>query len=500
MADCDNQEESGMKHYCGIFGAVAVEPWPTQLDLPHILTLGLLGLQHRGQESAGIITTTGEEGQFKQKKGMGLVEQIFRNEDMIKLNGNMGIAHNRYSTMGGSELLNIQPFVVNTIHGKIAIAHNGEIVNAAELRHQLLKSGVGLSTDSDSELLIQLLTHPPSCGEPDGANWINRIKAMMKVAMLSYSLLIMYKDVVYAVRDPFGNRPLCIGKILPPSSFISVDNCNEKDVDAYVVSSESCSFHAIGAKYYRDILPGEIIEISKKGIKSCGIVSRPNGKLPAFCIFEYVYFARADTVFESQMVYTARQRCGEQLAIEAPVEADIVSTVPESATPSAVEYARKLGLPYTEIFSKNRYIGRTFIQPTTRLRQLGVAKKFGPLTDNFAGKRIVLVDDSIVRGNTMQALIKLLKKYGAKEVHVRVASPPIKYPCYMGINIPTKEELIANRISLQDLPDHLCADSVKYLTIEGLVKAIQEGITTTGQPIGHCTACLSGDYPVKLDW
>ncbi|XP_050416470.1 amidophosphoribosyltransferase [Patella vulgata] len=492
-------EESGLRHYCGVFGAVAIEPWPTELDIPHIITLGLVGLQHRGQESAGIVTTTGEEGRFITKKGMGLVEQIFKNEDMIRLKGNMGIGHTRYSTMGGSELINIQPFVVNTAHGKIAVAHNGEIVNAPELRHKLLKSGVGLSTDSDSELITQFLTHPPSCGEPNGANWVNRIKSMMKVATLSYALLIMYKDVIYAVRDPFGNRPLSIGKILPPS-FKSMDLVPDENVEGFVVGSETCSFHTIGAKFYRDVLPGEIVEISKSGIKSCGIVPRPNEQLPAFCIFEYVYFARADSIFESQMVYTARQRCGRQLALEAPADADIVSTVPESATPSAVEYAKTVGLPYTEIFSKNRYIGRTFIQPTTRLRQLGVAKKFGPLTDNFDGKRIVLIDDSIVRGNTMQALVKLLKKYGAKEVHVRVASPPIKYPCYMGINIPTKQELIANRIPLEDLPQHLCADSVKYLSIEGLVKAVQEGIQDNGQAVGHCTACLSGDYPVKLDW
>lgn len=289
---------------------------------------------------------------------------------------------------------------------------------------------------------------------------------------------------------------------------------NPSETEGWVVSSESCSFLSIGAEYYREVLPGEIVKISKAGVQTLDIVPRHKEKDPsAFCIFEYVYFARPDSIFEGQMVYSVRRRCGQQLAIEAPVEADLVSTVPESATPAALGYAEKCGIQYVEVLCKNRYVGRTFIQPNMRLRQLGVAKKFGVLSDNFVGKRIVLVDDSIVRGNTISPIIKLLKDSGAKEVHIRVASPPIRYPCYMGINIPTKEELIANRPEFDDLAGYIGANSVVYLSVEGLTSAVREGIKsfkdqqnglngTTSHPSsgGHCTACLTGEYPVELEW
>lgn len=326
----------------------------------------------------------------------------------------------------------------------------------------------------------------------------------------SYSLLVMYKDVIYAVRDPYGNRPLCIGRLVPISKLHS-SGAGEADTEGWVVSSESCSFQSIGAKYYREVKPGEIVQISKNGVESLSVVPRPEGDLPAFCIFEYVYFARPDSMFEGQMVYTVRQRCGRQLAIEAPTDADVVSTVPESATPAALGYAQQSGLPYVEVLCKNRYVGRTFIQPNTRLRQLGVAKKFGALTDNFAGKRVVLIDDSIVRGNTISPIIKLLKEAGATEVHIRVASPPIRFPCYMGINIPTKEELIANKPEFKDIAGYIGATSVRYLSVEGLLSAVQGGIESHGKDerissttkttrIGHCTACLTGKYPVELEW
>ncbi|NWT82993.1 PUR1 Amidophosphoribosyltransferase, partial [Lanius ludovicianus] len=265
------------------------------------------------------------------------------------------------------------------------------------------------------------------------------------------------------------------------------------------------------SRYYREVLPGEIVKISRHDVQTLDVVRRPEGDPSAFCIFEYVYFARPDSIFEGQMVYSVRRRCGQQLAIEAPVEADLVSTVPESATPAALGYAQKCGLPYVEVLCKNRYVGRTFIQPNMRLRQLGVAKKFGVLSDNFKGKRVVIIDDSIVRGNTISPIIKLLRESGAKEVHIRVASPPIRFPCYMGINIPTKEELIANRPEFRDLANYIGADSVVYLSVEGLVSSVQESIKARQDnnpktqkaflgKLGHCIACLTGDYPVELEW
>ncbi|NP_001076346.2 amidophosphoribosyltransferase [Danio rerio] len=505
-------EESGIGEECGVFGCVAAGEWPTQLEVAQILTLGLVALQHRGQESAGIVTSTGTNPPtFSTLKGMGLVNTAFKPEDLLKLRyGNLGIGHTRYSTTGISELHNCQPFVVDTLHGKIAVAHNGELVNASALRKKVMRHGVGLSTCSDSELITQLLALTPPMEELDNPDWVARIKNLMTETPTSYSLLVMYKDVIYAVRDPYGNRPLCIGRLVPISKLHS-SGAGEADTEGWVVSSESCSFQSIGAKYYREVKPGEIVQISKNGVESLSVVPRPEGDLPAFCIFEYVYFARPDSMFEGQMVYTVRQRCGRQLAIEAPTDADVVSTVPESATPAALGYAQQSGLPYVEVLCKNRYVGRTFIQPNTRLRQLGVAKKFGALTDNLAGKRVVLIDDSIVRGNTISPIIKLLKEAGATEVHIRVASPPIRFPCYMGINIPTKEELIANKPEFKDIAGYIGATSVRYLSVEGLLSAVQGGIESHGKDerissttkttrIGHCTACLTGKYPVELEW
>lgn len=500
MAVERNEEElDELQDHCGLFGCMARGEWPTTLDIAHIIVLGLVGLQHRGQESAGIATARGENTKkISILRGMGLVSGVFREEDMSKLKGNLGIGHTRYSTHGGSEHENAQPFVVHTKHGLLAVAHNGELVNAPMLRRKILEKGVGLSTGSDSELLTQILSMPPPCGEPEGPDWPARIKQLMNLTSTAYSLLLMYDDTIYAVRDPFGNRPLCIGVLVPPGE---LGKTKTDEIDGWVVSSESCSFPSVSAKLLREVEPGEIVEITKHGIRSLGIVARPNGVPPAFCIFEYVYFARPDSFLEGQMVYTVRQECGKQLAIEAPIEADLVSTIPESATPAALGFSLQSGLPYVEVLCKNRYIGRTFIQPSNRLRKLAVAKKFGPLSDNFRGKRVVLCDDSIVRGNTVGAIIRMLKEAGAAEVHIRIASPPLHYPCYMGINIPTKEELIANKLNAKELASSLGATSLVYLSVNGLVSAVQRGIKKdNGKPVGHCTACLTGNYPVNLDW
>ncbi|XP_067142035.1 amidophosphoribosyltransferase-like [Centruroides vittatus] len=489
-----------LQEACGLFGCMSTGEWPTNVDVAHIIHIGLIGLQHRGQESAGIVTSKGDNTKkVSVHKGMGLVNGVFKEDDLMKLKGNLGIGHTRYSTHGASEHQNIQPFVVHTKHGLLALAHNGQLVNAKVLREKILSQGVGLFTASDSELLTQLLSMPPPGGEPEGPKWPERIQQLMSITPTAYSLLIMCDDTIYAVRDPYGNRPLCLGTLIPAGS-----NCDEnklEEIDGWVVSSESCCFPSVSAKFLREIEPGEIVEITKHGPKSVGIVKRPNDSAPAFCIFEYVYFARPDSFLEGRMVYGVREECGRQLAIEAPVNADLVSTVPESATPAALGFAQQSGLPYVEVLCKNRYVGRTFIQPTARLRKLAVAKKFGPLRDNFYGKRIVLIDDSIVRGNTTAAIISLLKKAGAKEVHIRIASPPLHYPCYMGINIPTKEELIANRLNPEQLANYLKATSLVYLSVEGLVSAVQRGISKNNEKeIGHCTACLTGKYPVELEW
>jgi amidophosphoribosyltransferase len=446
---------------------------------------------------------------------MGMINNIFTDESIKKLKGNIGIGHTRYSTSAASEEVNCQPFVVHTAHGPIALAHNGELVNCDSLRQAVLARGVGLSTHSDSELITQSLCVNPPMEEVNTPDWPARIRHLMTLTKISYSLVIMMKDKLYGVRDPYGNRPLCIGRIVPLNKRDKITNgqtnghngyYSNEETDGWVISSESCGFLSIGARYEREVLPGEIVEITQHGVRTIDIVERPrdeqNRVLPqAFCIFEYVYFARSDSIFEGQMVYTVRMECGRQLALEAPVDADIVSSVPESGTAAAHGFSRKSGIPFVEVLCKNRYVGRTFIQPSDRLRQLGVAKKFGALSENVAGKRLILIDDSIVRGNTIGPIIKLLRDAGAKEVHIRIASPPLLHPCYMGINIPTREELIGNQKNPEELARHVGADSLAYLSVDGLVRAVRTNLKAKNSvEIGHCTACLTGNYPIELEF
>lgn len=498
------KDVTGLTHECGVFGAIACGDWPTQIDIAQIVCLGLVALQHRGQESAGIVTSMGKcSKNFNVHKGMGMINNLFNDENIKKLKGNLGIGHTRYSTAAASEVVNCQPFVVHTAHGALAIAHNGELVNCEQLRREVLGRGVGLSTHSDSELITQSLCCSPDVSEIDGPDWPARIRHFMTLAPLSYSLVIMLKDKIYAVRDSYGNRPLCLGKIVPIN--IGGGKIGDAPAEGWVVSSESCGFLSIGARYVREVEPGEIVEMTRNGIRTIDIVKLPNKDINSFCIFEYVYFARSDSIFEGQMVYSVRLQCGRQLAREAPINADIVSSVPESGTAAAHGYARESGLHFAEVLCKNRYVGRTFIQPSTRLRQLGVAKKFGALSENVEGKRLVLIDDSIVRGNTIGPIIKLLRGAGATEVHIRIASPPLQYPCYMGINIPTREELIANKLNAEQLARHVGADSLAYLSVEGLVKAVQMNkINSNIKQDGYCTACLTGEYPggipEELSW
>ncbi|KAL3286563.1 hypothetical protein HHI36_001065 [Cryptolaemus montrouzieri] len=502
---------TGLTHECGIFGAVgkSIFEGKEKYEIAQIVHIGLEALQHRGQESTGIATTTGDDD-FHVHKGMGLVKDVFKRDDIKSLPGHIGIGHTRYSTSGASTNVHSQPFVVHSMHGSLAVAHNGELVNCGSLRKMVLDRGVGLSTHSDSELITQALCLIPPDGEVNGPDWVARIRHVMHLAPLSYSLVVMLKDRIYAVRDPYGNRPLCLGKILTQDSETTSEHpvlngyTNDDDTeisDGWVVSSESCAFLS-HTRYLREVYPGEIVEMTQYGIKTMDIVPLPVGKPHAFCIFEYVYFAKPNSIFEGKEVYEVRSECGRQLAIESPIEADVVGSVPESGNAAAHGYSQQSKIPFRELLAKNNYVGRTFIQPCNRMRQVKVSLKFSPIASNVRDKRIILIDDSIVRGNTMGPIIKLLRRAGASEVHVRIASPPIRYPCYMGINIPTSEELIANRLKLDEIAQKVGADSLKYLSVDGLLQAAQK--ENPDKKKGHCTACLTGNYPggvpKDLEW
>ncbi|MDT8306521.1 MAG: amidophosphoribosyltransferase [Anaerolineae bacterium] len=464
---------------CGVVGIYA----PGR-DVARLAFFGLYALQHRGQESAGIATSDGRIAFVH--KGMGLVSQVFKEENLSPLKGHLAIGQNRYSTTGSSNLRNAQPYLLETIHGPLGVAHNGNLTNALHLRQQLLKHGVGLSSTSDSEVITQMLAAPagtwiqPAVNGTEPDRWVARIRGLMAVAEGAYSLTILTRHAIYGVRDPLGLRPLCLGQL---------------DTGGYVLASESCALHTIGATLVRELEPGEIVRLNGSGLTSFTGMPSPR---QALCIFEYVYFARPDSHYEGQLVHRVRQQLGRQLAREAPVDAEIVVGVPDSATPHAIGYSLESGLPYTEGLTKNRYIGRTFIQPDDQLRKVGVALKYNPLTMNLQGKRVVLVDDSIVRGNTAGPLVQLLRDGGATEVHMRVASPPVRHPCFMGVDMATASQLIAHQMDVEGIRQRIGADSLTYLSIEGLDQAVAEAL---GKQSGHCNACFSGTYPITIpDW
>ncbi|RLW69453.1 MAG: hypothetical protein B6D68_02015 [spirochete symbiont of Stewartia floridana] len=459
---------------CGVFGICAPGREAARLTF-----FALYALQHRGQEGAGIATCDGQTAYTH--RGMGLVSQIFKEEDLAPLKGFMAIGHNRYATTGATHIRNAQPFLIETMNGPLGVAHNGNIVNAAELRSHLLERGVGLSTTTDSELITQLLAAPsPASSVEDGPmpgaddNWVDRIRAVMAVAEGAYSLAVLTRDAVYAVRDPRGMRPLCIGRL-------------DK---GHVIASETCALNTINAEFTRHVRPGEIVRLSKKGITSFEGLSADKH---ALCVFEYIYFSRPDSLLRGQLIHQVRQRLGRQLALEAPVEADLVLGVPDSATPAAIGYSLESGVPYNDGLTKNRYIGRTFIQPDDRLRQQGVSLKFNPLAENLRGQRVVLVDDSIVRGNTSGPIVQLIRHAGATEIHVRVSSPPIRHPCFMGIDMATYSELIAHRLDVDAICRSIGADTLHYLSFDGMLKSID-----TRCKDAHCTACFTGRYPLPI--
>jgi amidophosphoribosyltransferase len=459
---------------CGVFGVYA----PGR-DVARLAFFGLYALQHRGQESAGIATGDGQRAYIY--KNMGLVSQVFNEDNLSPLVGHLAIGHTRYSTTGGSSLRNAQPYLIETLYGPLAVAHNGNLTNALELRQMLLTRGVGLSSTTDSELITQILAAPPETwggknGTAEDDCWQARIRAFMRIVEGAYSLVLLTANALYAVRDPLGLRPLCLGKL----------------DQAYVVASETCALSTIGAKFVRQIEPGEIVRLNDQGVtSSVGVSSQRR----ALCVFEYVYFARPDSNLEGQVTHQVRQQMGHQLAREAPAEVDIVVAVPDSAIPAAIGYSQQLGVPFTEGLIKNRYIGRTFIQPDDGLRKQGVQLKFNALDANLCGKRVALIDDSIVRGNTAGPLVQLIRDGGASEVHVRVCSPPVRHPCFMGVDMATSRELIAHRCSVEKIRQRIGADSLGYLSLPGMLDAIQRAVGAHG---GYCTACFSNQYPIDI--
>jgi amidophosphoribosyltransferase len=444
---------------CGIFGIYA----PNE-DVARLTFFALFALQHRGQESAGIATTDGD--QIRIYAEMGLVSQVFSEDSLSSLGGDIAIGHNRYSTSGSSRIANVQPIVVGKGTRHFALAHNGNITNAEYLQHGLAEQGYAFRSSTDSEVVANLILSAP------GEDCVARIRYAMNRLQGAYSLVIMTRDSLYAVRDPLGVRPLCLGSIN----------------GSWLVASETCALDHLGANLIREIEPGEILEINAGGVTSHRGEPHPR----ALCIFEYIYFARPDSVINGRLLYQARQAMGAGLAEEHPVEADLVIGVPDSATAAGVGYALKSGIPLGHGLIKNRYVARTFIEPHQRLRDLGVKLKFNPLPDVLSGKRVVLVDDSIVRGTTTPKVVSLLRKAGAKEVHMRICAPPIRYPCFFGVDMATHRELIAAQKAVPEIRDFIGADSLGYLSVDGLIKAVALPKSD------FCLACFTGDYPVPV--
>jgi len=450
---------------CGVFGIYDLDG----NDIATSIYYGLFALQHRGQESCGIAVsdTKGPKGIVKSYKGMGLVNEVFTPESFEDMKGNIGIGHVRYSTAGSSTRENTQPLVLNYVKGTLALAHNGNLINALELRDELAYSGAIFQTTIDSEVIAYHIARErlkTSSVEEAVKN------AMFKISG-AYSLVIMSPRKLIGARDPFGFRPLCIGKR---------DN-------TYVLASESCAFDAVDAEFIRDVLPGEIVMINKEGIHSDVSMVQPNH---AKCIFEYIYFARPDSCLDKVSVYNSRIMAGRILAQTYPVEADLVVGVPDSGNAAAMGYSFESGIQYATAFVKNSYVGRTFIKPKQSMRESSVRIKLNVLAEVVRGKRVVMIDDSIVRGTTCERIVRMLKNAGATEVHVRISSPPFLYPCYFGTDVPSDDQLIAHNNTVEQIRDVIGADSLGYLGAEGLSELIQ-GDT------GFCDACFTGNYPIE---
>lgn len=448
-----------MKEYCGIVGIHGHK------DASRLAYLALYALQHRGEESTGIVSF--DYKKVKLHKGMGLVGNVFTEDILKKLKGPVAIGHVRYSTTGSSVTKNVQPLLINHKKGFIAVAHNGNLTNSVSLRNELEDSGSILQTTMDSELILHLLVK----------DQLNNYRSKMIPALSriegAYSFVLLINDTIYAMRDPFGFRPLCIGKI----------------DDAYVVASETCALDMIGASYVRDVEPGEVVVLDKKGLESLGKVPGPRH---AFCIFEFIYFARPDSNIFTKSVYLARKNLGKALAKEHPADADLVMPIPDSGNYAALGYAEESGIPLELAYVRNHYIGRTFIQPSQLIRDFKVRIKLNPSRDVIKGKRVVIVEDSIVRGTTSRGRVRALREAGASEIHMRVSCPPLISPCFYGIDFPTKKELIASDHSIEEIRQFIGVDSLKYLSLEGMLNSMMLAKEE------FCTACFTGDYPTKI--
>lgn len=466
----DNRKMQGdreLHEECGVFGIYDFDG----NDVASSIYYGLFALQHRGQESCGIAVsdTNGPKGKVDSYKGMGLVNEVFSPEDLERLKGDIGVGHVRYSTAGGSTRENAQPLVLNYVKGTLGLAHNGNLINAPELRRELEHTGAIFQTTIDSEVIAYHIARERlNCGTVEDA-----VKLAMKKIKGAYSLVVMSPRKLIGARDPQGFKPLCIGKR---------DN-------AYILASETCALDTIGAEFVRDVLPGEIVTITPQdGIVSDTSMCPPKEK-EARCIFEYIYFARPDSNIDGVNVYESRVKAGRFLAMDSPVDADLVVGVPESGNAAALGYSLESGIPYGTAFVKNGYVGRTFIKPKQSSRESSVRVKLNVLRDSVKGKRVVMIDDSIVRGTTSDRIVSMLKEAGAKEVHVRISSPPFLWPCYFGTDVPAREQLIAYNRTVEEIRDIIGADSLAYLDINRLEEL------SDGKAI--CKGCFNGNYPME---
>jgi amidophosphoribosyltransferase len=478
--ELESEGRDGPRDECGVFGLYAPGHEVSRLSY-----FALYALQHRGQESAGIAAAD-RGGHIITRRELGLVNQVFTENDLSTLAGELAIGHVRYSTTGSNAWENSQP-VQRSVgtrgsQREVALAHNGNLINAVELHNELLAQGVTFSSTSDSEIIAALIaTHPAEHVEDAIAEVLPRLKG-------AFSTVVMTKDRVVAFRDPHGLRPLSLGVLETAPSVGDGPAAPADGQVRYCVASESCAFDIIGAKFLRDVEPGEVVTLSEEGCSSKQVVA---GARKALCVFEYIYFARPDSRMNDQVLQVARGRMGEILWREAPVEADVVIAVPDSGNPAARGLARASGIPQDDGFVKNRYVARTFIQPGQELRKHGLRLKFNPLPEVIEGKRLVVVDDSIVRGNTTRQIVQMLRDSGAKEVHMRISAPPIKHPCHYGIDMSTREEMIAHGRTTQEVARELGCDSLHYLSMAGVYEAIG------GTRETHCDACFTGEYPLQ---
>jgi amidophosphoribosyltransferase len=452
---------SGLRESCGIFGIYGYDGAARQAFL------GLYSLQHRGEESAGIVVS--DDRKIRSKRGLGHLGEVIGPDDLDRLPGHMAIGHVRYSTTGSPKPQNVQPLVIEYSKGLVAVAHNGTLTNARQLRNYYEGRGSIFQTSTDSEIIVHLMADPDHLGRPDHvAHCLAHLEG-------AFSLLVMTKTQLIAARDRHGFRPLSLGEL----------RCSP------VLASETCAFDLLGARHIRDVEPGEILTINERGLASERFVP-PEAVRQAHCIFEHVYFARPDSRVFGETCHLVRGRLGERLAAEQPAEADLVIAVPDSGIPSALGYARASGIPFDYGFIRNHYIGRTFIQPEQARRGLGVRIKLNAIADVVRGKRVVVVDDSIVRGTTSRTRLGMLREAGAREIHLRISSPPIRHPCYFGIDFPTSAELVASGRETEEIRDFVGVDSLGYLSVPGLLGAV------SGPPEDYCTACFTGDYPCEV--